>query len=111
MEQPDNELVFTGQLLKTAEERTTPAGIRIARFILVHRSRRKEAGQARDVQCRLSVVAAGQALTALVTGHPPGTWLRVKGFLSRVGYRAVDLRIELHALEIETVDMDGSMKR
>ena len=107
MEQADNELVFTGQILKTAEVRTTPAGIRIARFVLAHRSRRSEAGQPRDVQCRLSVVASGQALTAGITEHSPGTWLKVKGFLSRAGYRAADARIELHALEIQTVNVDG----
>ena len=107
MEQADNELVFTGQLLKTAEVRTTPAGIRIARFVLVHRSRRREAGQLRDVQCRLSVVASGQELTAGISEHSPGIWLRVKGFLSRAGYRAADTRIELHASEIQTVKVDG----
>jgi len=103
VDQPDNELVFTGQLLKSAEVRTTPGGIRIARFLLVHRSRRSESGQLREVQCRLSVVASGQALTAGITEYTPGTSLRVKGFLSRTGYRSPDVRIELHALEIETV--------
>jgi len=107
VEQSDNELVFTGQLLKAAELRTTPAGIRIARFVLSHRSRRSEAGQPREVQCRLSVVASGQSLTAGIAGYSPGTWLKVKGFLSRAGYRAADLRIELHALEIQTVNVDG----
>jgi primosomal replication protein N len=107
VEQPDNELVFTGQLLKTAEVRTTPAGIRIARFKLSHRSRRREAGQPREVQCRLSVVVSGQALTVGITEYLPGTWLKVKGFLSRPGYRAADARIELHALEIQTVNVDG----
>jgi len=105
--QPENELVFTGQLVKTAEVRTTPAGIRIARFVLSHRSRRSEAGQLREVQCRLSVVASGQALTVDITEHSPGTWLKVRGFLSRAGYRAADARIELHALELQTVNVDG----
>ena len=111
MEQPDNELVFTGQLLKAAELRTTPAGIRIARFVLAHRSRRSEAGQPRDVQCRLTVIASGQALTAGIADLSPGTYLKVKGFLSRAGYRAADLRIELHALKIEAVNVDGLVKR
>jgi primosomal replication protein N len=107
VEQADNELVFTGQLLKTAQVRTTPAGIPIARFVLAHSSRRTEAGQARQVQCHLPVVASGGALTAGIVEHSPGTWLRVKGFLSRAGYRAPDTRIELHALEIQTVTLDG----
>ena len=107
MEQADNELVFTGQLLKAAHVRTTPAGIPIARFVLAHSSRRSEAGQMRQVQCHLPVVASGEALTAGILEHSPGTWLRVKGFLSRAGYRAPDTRIELHALEIQTVTLDG----
>ena len=107
VDQPDNELVFTGRLLKAAAVRTTPAGIPIARFVLSHRSRRGEAGQMREVECRLSVVAGGKDLTDAATACPPGGWLRVKGFLSRAGYRAPDTRIELHALEIQTVAVDG----
>ena len=107
MEQPDNQLVLAGRLLKVAELRTTPAGIPIARFVLGHRSRQQEAGQLRDVECRLTVVASGATLTEGLAGLPAGTWLRVKGFLSRAGYRAPDTRIELHALEIRVVDDNG----
>ena len=107
MDQPDNDLVFTGRLVKSAEVRTTPAGIRIARFVLTHRSRRTEAGQWREVQCRLPVVASGQRLTAGITEYSPGTWLRVKGFLSRAGYRAPDTRVELHAMEVQPVAVEG----
>jgi primosomal replication protein N len=107
VDQPANELVFSGQLLKPAELRTTPAGIPIARFVLAHRSRRSEAGQMREVECRLSVVASGKALTAGITDYPPGAWIMVKGFLSRAGYRAPDTRIELHALEIQAALMGG----
>jgi len=102
-----NELVLSGQLLKAAEIRTTPAGIPIARFVLVHRSRRREAGQMREVECRMLVVASGKTLTAGITGWSPGIRLQVKGFLSRAGYRAPDMRVELHALDIQTVCIDG----
>ncbi|MFQ5643770.1 MAG: primosomal replication protein N [Thiogranum sp.] len=102
-----NELVLTGQLLKPAEMRTTPAGIPIARFVLAHQSRRSEAGQLRNVECRLSVVASGRELTAGISDWSPGMRIQVKGFLSRAGYRAPDMRIELHALDIQTVGSDG----
>jgi primosomal replication protein N len=105
--QVENQLVFTGQLHKVAELRTTPAGIHIARFTLKHRSRREEAGQLREVECRLTVVASGTVLASQVQGLSPGCWLRVSGFLSRAGYRAPDNRLELHALIIETVDRSG----
>jgi primosomal replication protein N len=107
VEIPENRLVLTGQLHKAAQLRTTPAGIPIARFVLAHRSRRTEAGQLRDVECRLSVVASGEPLTAGLAQLPAGTWLTVAGFLSRAGYRAPDGRIELHALEIQTVPGNG----
>lgn len=107
MDQPENELVLTGQLLKGAEMRTTPGGIPISHFVLVHRSRRSEAGQMREVECRIHVVASGREVAGNVVDQPPGTWLRVKGFLSRAGYRAPDTRIELHAVEIHTVHSNG----
>jgi primosomal replication protein N len=107
VEQPDNQLVFTGQLHRAAELRTTPAGIPIARFILTHRSRRREAGQVREVECRLSVVASGEQLAAALRSLPAGTCLKVTGFLSRAGYRAPDTRIELHALDVQTVRSNG----
>jgi primosomal replication protein N len=109
--QPDNELVLMGQLLKPAQVRVTPAGIPIARFVLVHRSRRPEAGRVRDVECRIGVVASGSALTDTVAARSAGSWCRVRGFMSRAGYRSPDMRVELHALEIQAVDETGPDER
>jgi primosomal replication protein N len=111
VEIPENRLVLSGQLHKVAELRTTPAGIPIARFVLAHRSRRTEAGQMREVECRLTVVVSGKPLTAGLEQLPAGTWLKVTGFLSRAGYRAPDTRVELHALEIQTVPGNGRTER
>lgn len=61
----------------------------------------------REVECRLVVVASGEQLAAVVKPLPAGTGLKVTGFLSRAGYRAPDTRIELHALDIQTVKPDG----
>ncbi len=99
--------MLTGQLHKLVQLRTTPAGIPIARFVMAHRSRRTEAGQMRDVECRLMVVASGKTLTAGLEQLPAGTWLTVTGFLSRAGYQAPDTRVELHALDIQTVPENG----
>ena len=107
MEQAENQLVISGQLHKVAEMRTTPAGIPIARFVLAHCSRQKEAGQMREVECRLTVVVSGKPLTGKVQGLPAGSQLKVTGFLSRAGYRAPDARVELHALDIQTVSHNG----
>jgi primosomal replication protein N len=106
-QQPANDLVLSGQLLRDAEVRTTPAGIPIARFVLAHRSRRKEAGQMRDVECRIVVVASGAVLAQAIARCPAGSWCKVRGFVSRAGYRAPDMRIELHALEIQTAENSG----
>jgi len=107
VEIPENRLVLTGQLHKVAQLRSTPAGIPIARFVLAHRSRRSEAGQMREVECRLTVVASGEPLTTGLGQLPAGTWLKVTGFLSRAGYQAPDTRVELHALDIQTVPENG----
>ena len=104
---PENQLVLSGQLHRVAELRVTPAGIPIARFVLAHRSRRTEAGQLRDVECRLTVVASGDELTAALAHLPAGSGLKVTGFLSRAGDRSPDLRVELHALDIQTVPGNG----
>ena len=61
----------------------------------------------REVECRLTVVASGEALTRGLVKLPAGTWIKVTGFLSRAGYRAPDTRVELHALDIQTVIADG----
>lgn len=103
MDTADNRVVVSGRLHKLAQLRTTPAGIPIARFVLEHRSRRQEAGQMRDVECRLTVIASGADLTAGLGQLPAGSWLKVTGFLSRAGYRAPASHVELHALNIETV--------
>lgn len=107
MDQPENQLVLSGQLLKAPEVRVTPAGIPISRFVLVHRSIRSEAGSMREVHCHMTAVASGQELGRRIAELAPGTWIRVKGFLSRAGYRAPDTRIELHVLDIQTVEADG----
>ena len=107
MEQAENQLVITGQLHKVAELRTTPAGIIIARFVMAHHSRQVEAGQMREVECRLTVVASGKPLASKVQELPAGSWLKVTGFVSRSGYRAPDTRVELHALDIQTVENNG----
>ncbi len=107
MEQPENHLVLAGQLHQPAHFRTTPAGIPIARFVLAHRSRRLEAGQMREVECRVSVVASGEALTAGLHRLAAGSGLRVTGFLSRAGYRAAPSQVELHALDIQPIHENG----
>ena len=61
----------------------------------------------REVECRLTVVASGAALTAGLGQLPAGAGVRVTGFLSRAGYRAPTGHVELHALDIETVPENG----
>ena len=107
MDLSDNQLILTGRLLKPAQLRTTPAGIPIARFVIGHRSRRAEAGHLREVECRIGVVASGSHLTEIIAAQVCGGWCRVRGFLDRAGYRSPDMRIELHATDIEIADQAG----
>jgi len=104
---PANELVITGTLVEAPQKRTTPAGIPITRFILEHRSEQREAGQARRVECRMRVVAAGSPLADTGAALVRGAQVRVRGFLTRAGYRAPELKTELHALAIEPVELES----
>ena len=98
-----NTLSITGTLVEPPQQRTTPAGIPITRFVLQHRSEQREAGQRRQVECRLRVVAAGSPLAERCAGLHQGEAVQVHGFLARAGYRAPELKTELHALAVEPV--------
>lgn len=101
VEASENTLVITGTLAESPRSRTSPAGVVITRFNLRHVSERTEAGQLRKVECNLRVVVVGEPLAVQVRQFDRGAHLRVRGFLSRAGYRSAENSIELHALNIK----------
>jgi primosomal replication protein N len=97
-------LVLVGQVSRAVETRTSPVGIPISRFSLEHRSRQLEAGNEREVFCRIVVVVAGEALQAKVAKLSVGDSLKVEGFISRSSYRSEASHLVLHALQLEMLD-------
>lgn len=101
---PVNQVILAGEVSRAPETRTSPAGVRISRFGLEHRSRQTEAGGERNAQCWIRVVASGPALQAAVARLEKGSLVRVTGFLARRGHRDPDTQLELHAQRIENLD-------
>ena len=97
----DNCLILAGRVAGTCETRLTPAGVPISRFLLEHQSLQIEAGVPRQARCRIPVLACGQMLARLAEQLPPGTPVRVQGFVSRVNYREGEYRVALHAARID----------
>ncbi|MEE9342460.1 MAG: primosomal replication protein N [Gammaproteobacteria bacterium] len=96
-----NQFVLCGVVAELAKVKTTPAGIKVGRIYIKHASDQAEAGHTRKVNCTVRVVAAGDPIASRVQKLAVGTQVKVKGFVSRAGYRSADLSIELHADEIE----------
>lgn len=97
----DNRLTITGQATESCQVRTSPAGIPIGRFLLDHQSRQEEAGFAREVRCRIPVMACGESLARIAARLAPGASVRVEGFVSRANPREGEYRFVLHAAHIE----------
>ncbi len=101
-----NRVAIAGQLIARAPVRISPAGIPVNRLRIDHRSTQHEAGNDRDVRCRVDVVAAGSALADALTGVDVGDWLGVRGFLSWADYRQGRDRLVVHAERIERIEFN-----
>lgn len=104
----DNCLVIVGQLAGDCETRITPAGVPISRFLLEHHSEQREAGQPRQANCRISVMACGEPLTSLARRLAPGAWVRARGFVSHASYRDSAHRLVLHATALDLLFIESS---
>lgn len=112
MDETVNRVTLTGRLRDTPHVGYSAAGIPIARFVLDHRSRQVEAGQSREVRCRIGVIASGESLHAVVAGLAPNEPVRVDGFLARSDYRSAPTRLVLHAERVSRVTVqDTDMER
>lgn len=102
----DNCLIIVGEVVGPCQTRTSPAGIAISHFLLEHRSGQIEAGFAREVHCRIPVVACGEPVAETVRGLPPRARVRVRGFIGRANNREGEYRLVLHAAHIDLVDIE-----
>ncbi len=97
----DNRLRLGGVVVDGPTTRMSPAGIAISRFLLEHRSEQQEAGMPRQVMCKITVIAAGQALQGAIEKLVVGCEVVVSGFISRANNRQGEYRLVLHADAIE----------
>lgn len=93
--------MLVGRVCSRLETRHSPAGIPLTRFSLEHVSRRRQAGQAREVRCRVRVLAAGEELQGMLQGLQLDTAVRIEGFLAAAGYRAAEHSLILNAERVE----------
>ena len=98
--------MIAGCVVGSCEMRTSPAGVPIGRFLLEHRSSQMEAGLAREVYCRIPVVACGESVANRVCDLMPGDQVQVRGFVGRANNREGEYRLVLHAAHIETFHTD-----
>lgn len=103
----DNCLLITGTVARQPEIRTSPAGIPISRFMLLHRSQRQEAGVNRKVECALQVLACGHELEQTARELRQGDEVRISGFLGRSGHPGDEAKLLLHAERIERLQPQG----
>ncbi|MFA9462317.1 primosomal replication protein N [Thiohalorhabdus methylotrophus] len=109
MSEPENRICLEGTVLPGAETRWTPAGLPLTRFELEHSSRVVIAEMKRVVQCRITVVALGEALSGQAKGLAAGGACRVEGVLGqRVrrwrGEEPMYGRFELHATTLSPLN-------
>jgi primosomal replication protein N len=82
--------------MATSGPRRTPSGLATLRFTVKHTSTQQEAGKTRTVEVETELVVFGPVAQGL-GDIPPGTGLKLTGFIDRKGVR--DPRLELHVTE------------
>lgn len=110
MSEPENLVVLDGELREAAQVRRSPAGVPIARFLLVHDSLRVEHEVGRRVELRVGVRAVGESLVRSVQGMSPGTAVRVTGHLARPRLREGDSTLIIAASRIERLHGSGNIE-
>jgi len=95
-----NRLVISGVLIQVDPVRYSPAGVPIAEAVMSHRSSQSVAGQARQVECELTVQASG-TLAAQLAQLATGTQVKLEGALNRRSVNSRQLILILNRIEKE----------
>lgn len=99
-----NQVVITGVVIEVESQRVSPGGVAHQRIMLQHRSRQEEAGQPREVFCRLLTELRGE-LVARAQPLQVNDRIEVRGFLARASYKDdTGTRLVLHATDIRKND-------
>ncbi|MDP2963988.1 MAG: primosomal replication protein N [Sulfurimicrobium sp.] len=97
-----NRIVLSGKILAIDPLRYTPAGIPALNLTLGHSTRQVEAGQEREVECEVQVVALGE-LAQQAARCKVEDGIRIQGFLARKSRNSMQL--VLHANRIELIEI------
>jgi len=102
---PDrNRLAIDATLASRDALRHTPAGVPAIDAVLMHRSKQREAGGSRRVECEIAAVAFG-GIAETIAKLPVGTPVRCEGFIAR-RWRT-GLTLALHVDRIERLDTES----
>lgn len=82
-----NQIQISGVVAEVKKPRSTPAGVPISSFILLHRSRQMEGGVPRVVECELQVQLTGSEFEATRAELAEGKHVVVQGILSRQSHK------------------------
>lgn len=98
-----NQVIISGVVIEVESQRVSPGGIAHQRIVMQHRSRQEEAGQPREVFCRIVVEMRGE----LVASSQPlavNDRIEVNGFLDRASYKDdTGSKLILHAKGIRKI--------
>ncbi|PIE41202.1 MAG: primosomal replication protein N [Gammaproteobacteria bacterium] len=95
-----NQAIISGVVIEVESQRTSPGGVAHQRFMLQHRSRQEEAGQPREVFCRILVEIRGERV-ARAQPLAVNDRVEVQGFLDRSSYKDnTGTRLILHAQQL-----------
>ena len=95
-----NRLRISGALIQVDPLRYSPAGVPIAEALILHRSSQDVAGQARQVECELTVQASGP-LASRLAQLSTGTQVKLEGALNRRSVNSRQLILILNRFEKE----------
>ena len=95
-----NRLLISGVLTHVEPLRYSPAGVPIAEAVVLHRSSQSVAGQARQVECELTVQASG-ALAEHLARQATGTQMKMDGVINRRSVKSRQLILILNRIEKE----------
>lgn len=95
-----NRLRISGALIQVDPLRYSPAGVPIAEAVIQHRGSQIVAGQARQMECELTVQASG-SLAAQLAQLTSGTQVELEGALNRRSVNSRQLILILNRIEKE----------
>ncbi len=95
-----NRLRISGVLIQVDPLRYSPAGVPIAEAVIQHRSSQNVAGQARQVECELTIQASG-TLAAQLAGLSNETQVKLEGVLNRRSVNSRQLILIVNRIEKE----------